>query len=250
MANLTGQVALVTGAARGIGAAIAHTLDAHGAQVVLVDLPGHTPDISTFRQPPILCTGDVSNAHDWQTWLAHVSAQTGRLDIVVNNAGISGPVAPLHEYPDDAFERVFQVNCTGVFLGIKYASQLMRAQQRSGSIINIASNVGLMGSPNVIGYAASKHAVIGLTKSAAKGLAAYGIRVNAVCPAPTDTDMVRQLERRSAQPEAVKQALVAHTPMQRYADPSEIAAAVLFLASADASFITGVSLPVDGGSVA
>lgn len=250
MANLTGQVALVTGAARGIGAAIAQTLDAHGARVVLVDLPGQTPDISMYRQSPIVCSGDVSQAADWQNWLAHVSQQAGRLDIVVNNAGISGPVAPLHEYPDDAFERVFQVNCTGVFLGIKYASQLMRAQQRGGAIVNIASNVGLMGSPNVIGYAASKHAVIGLTKSAAKGLAAYGIRVNAVCPAPTDTEMVRQLERRSAQPEAVKQALVAHTPMQRYAEPGEIATAVLFLASDAASFITGVSLPVDGGSVA
>ena len=250
MSNLAGQVALVTGAARGIGAAIARMLDARGAQVVIVDLPGSQPQYDDFVTPPIICTGDVSSATDWQQWLAHVEHHAGHLDIVVNNAGISGPIAPLYDYPDDDFARVMQINCTGVFFGIKYPSQLMRAQQRPGSIINIASNVGLMGSPNVIGYATSKHAVIGLTKSAAKGLAQFGIRVNAVWPAPTNTEMVWQLERRSAQPAAVKQALVANTPMQRYADPDEIATAVCFLASADASFITGVSLPVDGGSVA
>jgi NAD(P)-dependent dehydrogenase (short-subunit alcohol dehydrogenase family) len=250
MAKLAGQVALVTGAARGIGAAVAQLLDAHGAQLVIVDMPGSTVDTTAYQRAPLICDGDVSQAADWQRWLVQVEHHVGRLDIVVNNAGISGPVAPLYDYPEADFERVMQVNCTGVFLGIKYASQMMRATQRGGSIVNIASNVGLMGSPNVIGYAASKHAVIGLTKSAAKGLAADGIRVNAVCPAPTSTDMVWQLERRSTQPDAVKQALVAHTPMKRYAEPHEIAAAVLFLASNDASFVTGVCLPVDGGSVA
>ena len=250
MTSLAGQVALVTGAARGIGAAIARMLDARGAHVVIVDLPGSAVSSDEYVTPPIIFSGDVSNAADWQHWMTHIEQQVGHLDIVVNNAGISGPIAPVYDYPDEDFARVMQINCTGVFLGIKYSSQLMRAQQRPGSIINIASNVGLMGSPNVIGYATSKHAVIGLTKSAAKGLAQFGIRVNAVCPAPTNTEMVWQLERRSAQPDAVKQALVANTPMHRYADPSEIAAAVCFLASADASFITGVSLPVDGGSLA
>lgn len=252
MTDLSGKVALITGAARGIGAAIAETLAAHSAHIVAIDLP--TSDMTALcgqlPHPPLICTGDVACATDWQRWMHDITAHYGHIDIVVNNAGMSGPVAPLIDYPDDAFERVMQVNCTGVFLGMKYASQLMCAQQRGGAIVNVASNVGLMGSPNVIGYAASKHAVIGLTKSAAKGLAQFGIRVNAVCPAPTDTDMVWQLERRSANPDAVKQALVANTPMGRYADPSEIAAAVLFLASPAASFVTGACLPVDGGSVA
>jgi NAD(P)-dependent dehydrogenase (short-subunit alcohol dehydrogenase family) len=252
MTNLTGHVALVTGAARGIGAAIAQTLAHHGAHIVAIDVPDSdcTALCHQLVHPPLICTGDVSNPADWQRWLQESIAHYGHIDIIVNNAGISGPVAPLTAYPDDAFERVMQVNCTGVFLGMKYGSQVMCEQHRGGAIVNVASNVGLMGSPNVIGYAASKHAVIGLTKSAAKGLAQFGIRVNAVCPAPTDTDMVWQLDRRSASPDAVKQALVAHTPMGRYADPSEIAAAVLFLASPTASFITGACLPVDGGSVA
>ena len=249
---LVGQVALVSGGARGIGAAIAVHLDALGAQVVCLDVPDSVLHdcYATLHRPALISHGDVTRATDWQTCFQHIDTHFGRCDIVVNNAGISGPIAPLVDYPDDAFEQVMQVNSTGVFLGVKYAAQAMQRYQRGGSIVNIASNVGLMGSPNVIAYSASKHAVIGITKSAAKGLAAHGIRVNAVCPAPTATDMVWQLERRSANPAAVQQALTANTPLGRYADPAEIAAAVGFLASPAASFITGAVLPVDGGSVA
>jgi NAD(P)-dependent dehydrogenase (short-subunit alcohol dehydrogenase family) len=249
---LAGQVALVSGGARGIGAAIVTHLDALGAHVVCLDLPNSVlhDGYATLQRPALICAGDVTQAADWQACFQRVDAHFGRCDIVVNNAGISGPVRPLVDYPDDAFERVMQVNSTGVFLGVKYAAQAMQRYQRGGNIVNIASNVGLMGSPNVIAYSASKHAVIGITKSAAKGLAAHGIRVNAVCPAPTATDMVWQLERQSSNPAAVQQALTANTPLGRYADPAEIAAAVGFLASPAASFITGAILPVDGGSVA
>lgn len=249
---LQSHIALISGATRGIGAAIAQHLDALGATIVSFDLPDSDaqPLRTQLTRQPLVWSGDVRHANDWQACFHQIDAQFGRCDIVINNAGISGPIAPLYDYADDAFATVMDVNCTGVFLGMKYGAQAMMRYQRGGNIVNIASNVGLMGSPNIIAYSASKHAVIGLTKSAAKGLAQHGIRVNAVCPAPTDTAMVRQLEARSANPSAVQQALVANTPLGRYADPAEIAAAVGFLVSPGASFITGAILPVDGGSVA
>jgi NAD(P)-dependent dehydrogenase (short-subunit alcohol dehydrogenase family) len=245
MSLLHNQVAIVTGAGRGIGAAIALQLQSEGAHVVATDLafPHEQPGIIQY-------VSDVTSADAWQTLIDYVDQKFNRLDILVNNAGISGPVCPLTEYPDAAFARVMDINCTGVFYGIKYVSIAMQRYGNGGSIINIASNTGLTGSPAIIGYSASKHAVIGLTKSAAKGLAADNIRVNAVCPAPTATEMVFQLERMHTDPTLVRQRLTAGTPLGRYAEPNEIATAVCFLAGAGASFVTGAVLPVDGGSVA
>lgn len=239
------QVAIVTGAGRGIGAAIAQHLYDAGMQVIVTDIafPEVQPGITQY-------ISDVTSATDWQALINYVDQKFGRIDILVNNAGISGPVCALTEYPDADFARVMEINCTGVFYGIKYVGAAMKRYGNGGSIINISSNTGLVGSPAIIGYSASKHAVIGLTKSAAKGLAPDNIRVNAVCPAPTATEMVFQLERAYADPTVVRQRLTAGTPLGRYADPNEIAAAVCFLASQAASFITGAVLPVDGGSVA
>lgn len=245
MPDLSQRVAIVTGAGRGIGAAIAQQLYAAGAQVIATDVafPNTQPGI-------VQHISDVTNPKAWQDIVNYIDKHYGRIDILVNNAGISGPVCPLTEYPDDDFAKVLEINCTGVFYGIKYIGAAMKHYGNGGSIVNIASNTGLVGSPAIIGYSASKHAVIGLTKSAAKGLANDNIRVNAVCPAPTATEMVFQLERTHSDPHIVRQRLTAGTPLGRYADPSEIAAAVCFLASSDASFITGAILPVDGGSVA
>jgi NAD(P)-dependent dehydrogenase (short-subunit alcohol dehydrogenase family) len=141
------------------------------------------------------------------------------------------------------------INARGVFLGTKYSAARMIGAGTAGAIVNIASNAGLAGSPRIVGYSASKHAVIGITKSAAKAFATRNVRVNAICPAPTDTAMVRNLEQYSSA-EQVRSALTAGTPMGRYGEPAEIAAAALFLSSAAASFITGAIVPVDGGSVA
>lgn len=245
MPSLHHQVAIVTGAGRGIGASIAHQLADAGAHVIATDIafPEAQPGITQQ-----VC--DVTDANAWRTLVDYIDSHYGRLDILVNNAGISGPVCALTDYPDDAFARVMEINCTGVFYGIKYGGAAMQRYGNGGSIVNISSNTGIIGSPAIIGYSASKHAVIGLTKSAAKGLASYGIRVNAVCPAPTATEMVFQLERTYTDPTMVRQRLTAGTPLGRYADPHEIAAAVCFLASAEASFVTGAILPVDGGSVA
>lgn len=245
MTTLSDAVAIVTGGGRGIGAAIARTLQQAGATVIVTDVA------FAEAQPGIVqIISDVADAHAWQQLVDHVDTTFGRIDVLVNNAGISGPVCPITEYPDDAFVRVMNINCTGVFYGIKYVSRAMKKYGRGGSIVNISSNTGLVGSPAIIAYSASKHAVVGLTKSAAKGLATDGIRVNAICPAPTATEMVFQLERSYGDADAVRQRLTAGTPMGRYAHPDEIAAAVLFLASQQASFITGAVLPVDGGSVA
>jgi len=248
------RIALITGGARGIGAAIATAFAHDGYDIAIADLP--TSDTSTIAhtiaqlgRQCLVCTGDVSRASDWHQWLATIDQHYGRLDVVVNNAGISGPIAAIVDYPDEAFDQVMAINTKGVFLGIKYGAKAMLAYGNGGSIVNISSNAGLGGSPQIIAYSTSKHAVIGLTKSAAKGFATQGIRVNAVCPAPTDTEMVHQLER-LAGVDIARQRLTAGTPMGRYGQPHEIAAAVLFLASPAASFITGAILPVDGGSVA
>ena len=248
------RIALITGGARGIGAAIAYAMAQDGCDIAIADLPTSdtsaiTHSISHLGRQCLVCTGDVSSANDWQQWLAAIDQHYGRLDIVVNNAGISGPIAAITDYPDEAFDRVMAINCTGVFLGIKYGAKAMLGYGNGGSIVNISSNAGLGGSPQIIGYSTSKHAVIGLTKSAAKGFATQGIRVNAVCPAPTDTEMVHQLER-LAGVDIARQRLIAGTPMGRYGEPHEIAAAVVFLASPAASFVTGAILAVDGGSVA
>jgi NAD(P)-dependent dehydrogenase (short-subunit alcohol dehydrogenase family) len=209
----------------------------------------HLVFISQLGRQCLVCTGDVSRASAWQQWLATIDQHYGRLDIIVNNAGISGPIAAIVDYPDEAFDQVMAINTKGVFLGIKYGAKAMLGYGNGGNIVNISSNAGLGGSPQIIAYSTSKHAVIGLTKSAAKGFATQGIRVNAVCPAPTDTEMVHQLER-LAGVDIARQRLTAGTPMGRYGQPHEIAAAVVFLASPAASFITGAILPVDGGSVA
>jgi NAD(P)-dependent dehydrogenase (short-subunit alcohol dehydrogenase family) len=251
--SLEGRTALVTGAAQGIGAAAVARLAEAGADVVGMDLPGADFEepraaAAAFGRRFVGLEGDVASEGDWRRILGEVETTFGRLDILVNNAGVSGPIGPLVDCSTEAFDRVQAVNGRGVFLGMKLAFPLLKASG-AGAVVNIASVSGLGGGQRTVAYTASKHAVVGMTYLAAAEFAPDGVRVNAVCPAPTATDMIARLENhyRPEAPEAFRAEFVKMIPMGRYGEPFEIADAIAFLASDAASFITGAALPVDGG---
>jgi NAD(P)-dependent dehydrogenase (short-subunit alcohol dehydrogenase family) len=251
----TRKIALVTGAARGIGRAAATRLAEAGYDLALFDLPGETvieteAAVKAAKREVLSLAGDVSVETDWIAAATKTEARFGRLDLLVNNAGVSGPVGPLTEVSAEAFDRTLAINARGVFLGMKIcAPYLIRTR---GAIVNVGSISGLGGGKHTIAYAASKHAVTGMTMHAANELAAHGVRVNAVCPAPTATDMMESLAllHSPESPAAFHKNFVKFIPLGRYGEAGEIAAAITFLASDEAAFITGVALPIDGGALA
>jgi NAD(P)-dependent dehydrogenase (short-subunit alcohol dehydrogenase family) len=243
------KVGLVTGAASGIGRACAIRFAAEGATVVVADLESARvraeQTVEAIRQAGghaefVPC--DVASAFDNEALVAHTVRRYGRLDFAHNNAGI-GVHRPLHETPDEDFDRVIAVNLRGTFLGMKHQITQMLAQ-RSGAIVNTSSNAGLRAVTMLSAYTASKHGILGLTKNAAVEYANDGIRVNAVCPGAIMTPLM------SEQPPERQREILAPQAMTRFGDPAEVAAAVVWLCSDDASFVTGVALPVDAGSVA
>ena len=191
---------------------------------------------------------DVSKDTDVKNYVKETMATFGRIDTLFNNAGIEGSISSLEDYEEEIFDRVVQVNIKGVWLGMRYCADAMR-KSGGGSIINTASAAGLMATPSLIAYGASKHAVIGMTKSASIELAPAGIRVNAVCPGVINTRMMRSIEEQTIpdNPEEYVKAVSEKTPLGRYGEPEEVAGLVAFLASDEATYITGSSYVIDGG---
>lgn len=247
MARLSGKVAIITGGARGQGAAHASVFVKEGARVVLGDvLHDDGKAVAAALGDDACYVGlDVRSEEDWTAAVAAATDQFGRLDILVNNAGIAG-LGPMAHMTLDCYMDVIQVNQVGVFLGMRTVVPAMVASG-GGSIVNISSIEGLAGAPGCVAYSASKHAVVGMTKSAALELAPLGIRVNSVNPGPVDTAMARMAEADGID---VAGLIAAKSPMQRLGTVEEIAKFVCFLASDDTSYCTGASFVVDGGWLA
>jgi NAD(P)-dependent dehydrogenase (short-subunit alcohol dehydrogenase family) len=249
--DFTGQVALITGASSGMGLATARAFAEAGAAVVLTDvnqeaLREATEALTAAGHQALAVGCDVSDETAVAAAVRTTVGTYGRLDMAFNNAGIQAPPTDAADEPADLFDRVNAVNLRGVWGCMKHELAQMRPQG-SGAIVNCSSLGGLVGLPGRAAYHASKHGVIGLTRSAALEYAPRGVRINAVCPGtiatPMVTDMIDKGELDPAD-------AIANQPINRLGDPSEIAAAVLWLCSPGASFVVGVALPVDGGYTA
>jgi len=261
MANakrFTGKVALVTGAASGIGRATAIRLGDEGATVVVSDIDeaGGNETVEMILGSGVqarFAAADTSDEHDVSKLIDSIIATEGGLHVAVNNAGILGQFIPTADYPLEMFDRIISVNQRGVFLAMQAEIRAMLANG-GGAIVNTSSAAGLQGQALAVGYTASKHAVNGMTKTAAIEYAAQGIRINAVNPGGVETPMVAHLFAQIAADNpaaaaAMQEGPDAH-PLGRSAHPDEIASVIAFLASDDASDVVGACLPVDGGLTA
>jgi NAD(P)-dependent dehydrogenase (short-subunit alcohol dehydrogenase family) len=248
----SGKVALVTGAGAGTGLATAKAFAEAGASVVLADRDAEAigkaaAGVRSAGHNAIGVTCDVTDKAQVVAMVEQAVSTYGRLDAAFNNAGINTGGAPLLDTSDDEFDRIINVNLRGVWNCMKAELRQMVAQG-SGAIVNCSSIGGMVGSKGRSAYSASKHAIIGLTQSAALEYATQGIRINAVCPGMTDTPMTITVSK-NYDPEIVK-ALLARAPIGRFAEPEEIAAAVVWLCSPAASYMVGHALAVDGGVLA
>lgn len=249
--DFKGHVALITGASSGMGLATAQAFAASGASVVLADINGDAlaSAVGNLKEMGHAALGvrcDVSDESQVSELVRQTVATFGRLDMAFNNAGIQAPPTDAADEPAELFDRVNAINLRGVWTCMKHELKQMR-EQRSGAIVNCSSLGGLVGLPGRAAYHASKHGVIGLTRSAALEYAPRGIRINAICPGTIATPMVTDM---LAKGELDLATAVKNQPIGRLGEADEIAASVLWLCSAGASFVVGVALPVDGGYTA
>ncbi|NQV20643.1 MAG: glucose 1-dehydrogenase [Rhodospirillales bacterium] len=252
MAMLEGKVALVTGGSTGIGRATSLILAQEGATVIIADLQDEegakTVNMVTDEGGQAEYHHvDVGNFDEVKALVAGIADRHGALDCAFNNAGIEGPTAKIEDYSMEDWDRVIRVNLTGVFICMKCEIEQMITQESGGSIVSTSSAAGLIGIPGAPGYNASKHGVVGLTKTVALEYASRNIRVNAVCPGFIETPMYDRVTVASVK---IRDKLIKTIPARRVAQPSEIGDAVAWLMSDKSSYVTGVSLPVDGGWVA
>ncbi|MGO9056795.1 MAG: SDR family oxidoreductase [Candidatus Binataceae bacterium] len=250
--NLDGKVVLVTGGASGIGRASAVAFARNGAKVAIADIDGRGGEetlgmIHEAGGDAFFAGCDVSTVTDVRSVIDRAVAQYGRLDCAANIAAIEGTPLRIDQVPDEEFDRIIQINLRGVWLCMKYEIVQMLKQGRGGAIVNLASAAGLVGSVRSPAYGASKHGVVGLTKSVALQVAKEKIRINAVCPGGIATPMT---ERIAAAAGSTQAQIGSVHPLGRMGLPDEIAATVLWLCSDEASFITGSAVPVDGGITA
>jgi NAD(P)-dependent dehydrogenase (short-subunit alcohol dehydrogenase family) len=243
--RLADKVAVITGAGSGMGKAMAEMFATEGAKVVCADISGKQDDVAAaVGSAAVAVYADVADEVDVQNMIAAAEQRFGRLDILVNNAGFGGGMAPLHEQTAESWDRVHSVNLRGVFFGMKYGVISMM-KSGGGAIVNISSASGVVGWKHHGIYGAAKAGVNQLTRAAALDYAEHHIRVNAICPGTIWTGLVEQSEQFPEPPPGAF--VLPGIPLNRWGLAREIAAAALFLASDEASYITGTLLPVDGG---
>jgi NAD(P)-dependent dehydrogenase (short-subunit alcohol dehydrogenase family) len=251
MSDMTGKVALITGASSGIGRATSKAFAARGAKVVLaarreVELATLASEIEAQGEKASFIVTDVSIAKDVERMVAHAIETFGRLDYAVNNAGIEGKIAGITDLSEQDWDRILATNLTGTFLCLQHEARVMLAGGHGGAIVNVGSVNSFLGFPGGSAYAASKHGQIGLTTSVSAELAPLGIRVNLVCPGFVDTPMHQRL-RGLLGDEIVDKILLESVHTRRAGRPDEIAQAIVFLCSDEASYISGTTLTPDGG---